>query len=374
MWYSGKNITSHIGYATSDDGEYWTKYDDSSTTSALFAESDPVLNPGQPGEWDDEQASAPYVLLLDTTYHMWYRGKEIPGGNSPASIGHATSTNGINWEKDTLNNPVLSPGLPGSWDAQWIGYQSVLFDGTIYHMWYEGWGGGVDQTQIGHATSSHPDSVWTKDTLNIPVLSFSLGRWDYPRVDFPNVIYDGQTYHMLYSGGDYYTWQIGYATSDDGINWEKDTLNNPVLSPGSAVSWDNIWVGFCSVILEDSTLMMWYSGGNAVGGGHIGYATAVSALEQIDSGHYPEGYVLNQNYPNPFNPSTTIEFSIPKSEFVTLKIYNLLGQELATLVSDNLIAGNYKYSWESGELASSIYLYKLQTKQFTKTQKMILLR
>ena len=69
-----------------------------------------------------------------------------------------------------------------------------------------------------------------------------------------------------------------------------------------------------------------------------------SALEEIDSKPFPNGFTLNQNYPNPFNPNTKIEFSIQKSAFVTLKIYNLLGQEVATLVTKRLTPGNYKYT------------------------------
>ncbi len=88
----------------------------------------------------------------------------------------------------------------------------------------------------------------------------------------------------------------------------------------------------------------------------------------------PLEFSLSQNYPNPFNPSTTIEFSIPKSEFVTLKIYNLLGQEVATLVSEKLATGNYKYEWDAGLLASGVYIYKIQAGSFHKVRKMVYLK
>jgi hypothetical protein len=85
-------------------------------------------------------------------------------------------------------------------------------------------------------------------------------------------------------------------------------------------------------------------------------------------------YTLLQNYPNPFNPITNIEFSIPKSKFVTLKVYNILGEEVATLVSEKLNAGKYKYDWNAGSLASGVYLYRLQTGEYIETKKMILMR
>jgi hypothetical protein len=87
-----------------------------------------------------------------------------------------------------------------------------------------------------------------------------------------------------------------------------------------------------------------------------------------------QGYSLYQNFPNPFNPSTTIEFSISKTEFVTLKIYNLLGQEVALLVSDKLNVGRYRYEWDAGSLANGIYLYRIQSGDFIEVKKMVLMK
>jgi hypothetical protein len=85
-------------------------------------------------------------------------------------------------------------------------------------------------------------------------------------------------------------------------------------------------------------------------------------------------YQLHQNYPNPFNPSTTIEFSLPQSGFVTLKIYNILGEKVATLVSDRLSPGSYSYVWDASELTSGVYLYRLQAADYIETRKMVLTR
>jgi len=74
----------------------------------------------------------------------------------------------------------------------------------------------------------------------------------------------------------------------------------------------------------------------------------------------PASFILEQNYPNPFNPSTTIEFALPQSGFVTLKIYNVLGEEAATLVNEELTAGWYKVEWQANGLASGMYIYRLQ--------------
>jgi len=85
-------------------------------------------------------------------------------------------------------------------------------------------------------------------------------------------------------------------------------------------------------------------------------------------------FSLLQNYPNPFNPTTNIEFSIPKPEFVTLRIYNILGEEVASLVSERLTAGKYTYDLDAGGLASGVYLYRIQAGEYVNAKKMILLR
>ncbi|MCU0644381.1 MAG: T9SS type A sorting domain-containing protein, partial [bacterium] len=85
-------------------------------------------------------------------------------------------------------------------------------------------------------------------------------------------------------------------------------------------------------------------------------------------------FELRQNYPNPFNPTTTIEFAIPKSAFVTLNIYNLLGEEIATLVAEQRTAGIHRVNWDAKGLASGVYLYRLEAGEFVRTKKLILMR
>ncbi|HSH65499.1 MAG TPA: T9SS type A sorting domain-containing protein [Bacteroidia bacterium] len=85
-------------------------------------------------------------------------------------------------------------------------------------------------------------------------------------------------------------------------------------------------------------------------------------------------YELKQNYPNPFNPETKISFSIPKEEFVTLKVYDITGQEISTLMNQKVVSGNYTVSFDGSYLASGIYFYRIQTKNYVQAKKMILLK
>jgi N-acetylneuraminic acid mutarotase len=89
----------------------------------------------------------------------------------------------------------------------------------------------------------------------------------------------------------------------------------------------------------------------------------------------PDIFVLHQNYPNPFNPSTTIEFTLPRSSHVSLKILNILGEAVASLHSGYLLAGSYQYEWSPpAGIASGVYLYRLQAGDFVETKKMVLMR
>jgi len=88
----------------------------------------------------------------------------------------------------------------------------------------------------------------------------------------------------------------------------------------------------------------------------------------------PTAFSLSQNYPNPFNPATTIRFSLPQRSFVTLKLYDVLGREVTTLVNEELTMGNHQRTWNAANVSSGVYFYRLQTKNFLETKKLLLLR
>ncbi len=87
-----------------------------------------------------------------------------------------------------------------------------------------------------------------------------------------------------------------------------------------------------------------------------------------------ENFLLEQNYPNPFNPSTRIRYSIPNSEFVTLKVFDVLGNEVARLVNEDKPAGSYEINFSASQLSSGLYFYTISAGNFVETKKMILLR
>jgi hypothetical protein len=158
-----------------------------------------------------------------------------------------------------------------------------------------------------------------------------------------------------------------------GMNVIAGTDSNGVfLSTNNGKSWTSI--GLTSI----------YINALAVNSTHLFAGTGDGVfrrtLSQIITGvedqinEIPSQFILEQNYPNPFNPSTIISFSIPASEFVTLKVYDILGREIATLVNEEKPAGSYEVNFDASALSSGIYFYTLKAGKFTETKKLILMK
>lgn len=263
MYYTGKVATGTaivpvaIGRATSPNGTGWTKDADN-----------PLVTGGSPGEWDAAGVEDPVALIVDGTYHLWYAGRSA-GGSS--QIGHATSPDGVNWTKDE-GNPVLEAGPEGTWDTRGVRPGSVIRVDGEYRMWYTG--ANVHGTaQIGYATSDD-GTTWAKYAGN-PVLQSGNLNWEASGVYRPAVVFDGTTYRMWYTGaGSDGAQGIGFATSSDGVAWDRDA-ENPVLGTGESGAWDAASVSQSAVIFEpqSSTYHLWYTG-QAEDVRQIGHATA----------------------------------------------------------------------------------------------------
>lgn len=100
----------------------------------------------------------------------------------------------------------------------------------------------------------------------------------------------------------------------------------------------------------------------------------ITSVEQLADELIPTDFQLEQNYPNPFNPSTTIQFALPVETEVSLKLYDILGREVASLIDEELPAGIHKLTFEANGLPSGVYFYRIQTDGFVKTRKLTLLK
>ena len=255
MWYVGHDGTNtRIGYATSNNGTSWTKY-----------ASNPVLNLGASGTWDDTNLQYLTVIKDESTYKMWYSGHD----GTKWRIGYATSSDGISWTKHA-SNPVIDLSTPGAWDDEGLLVNEVIKDGSVYKIWYSGSDG--TNWRIGYATSSDGMS-WTKHASN-PVLNIGAGgTWDDLHAYLSSVLKDiDGTYKMWYSGHDGSNVRFGYASSNDGISWTK-YASNPILDHGADGTWDDVHLYFPSVIKDNGGFYkMWHSGHNG-SNWRIGYTS-----------------------------------------------------------------------------------------------------
>ena len=105
---------------------------------------------------------------------------------------------------------------------------------------------------------------------------------------------------------------------------------------------------------------------------HEPFCPLITAVPSGNS--LPTNFVLNQNYPNPFNPTTTISYSVPKTSLVTIKVYDILGREVAVLVNEEKAGGNYEIKFNASNLSSGVYMYRFQAGTFIQSKKMLLLK
>ncbi|UCF64695.1 MAG: T9SS type A sorting domain-containing protein [bacterium] len=161
-----------------------------------------------------------------------------------------------------------------------------------------------------------------------------------------------------------------YIFKRNGINWIEQTM----LLASDGTEDDKMgW----SVFIEDGQIICGAFGQEAGGLNcgavyvYTGFATDIS--EPVNK-IFPEKFSLEQNYPNPFNPVTTIAFSLPITGEVSLKIFNILGEEVTTLISQRIPAGNHEINWNAADHPSGIYFYRLKCASFDEYKKMVLIK
>jgi hypothetical protein len=198
-----------------------------------------------------------------------------------------------------------------------------------------GEGGIIVRTNNGGAT-------WTSQTNPLS------GTLDY----FTSVSFtDANTGTVVGTGGTI------VRTTDGGASWTSQSINPTDTLLG--VSFTDANTG--TAVGNNGTILRTNTGG-------------VTAVKEYVSTTIPTGFSLMQNYPNPFNPNTAIRFSLAEASFASLKVYNIVGQEITTLVNKRMSPGIYEVSWNANGLPSGVYFYRLQVGSYTETKKLVLLK
>lgn len=212
-------------------------------------------------------------------------------------------------------------------------------------------------------------SVSVSDTFNVTVEAVN----DPPMfVDFPDSIFldFGQVATLILSDfvidvddpDSLLIWPEYICLGDPYLSCVSTNADTMTMSPGKGMSGPfkfEFWVADTSGASDSASVIIYVKGPVGIDGNLAGI---------------PEEYGLAQNYPNPFNPVTVIEYSLPVQSEVSLIVYDLRGQEVARLINSTMSAGNHRVSWDASDLASGVYLYRLQAGDFTQTRKMLLLK
>jgi photosystem II stability/assembly factor-like uncharacterized protein len=321
------------------------------------------------------------VCFINDTVGWIGGGWEYPGGK----IILKTSNRGLVW--DTL---LIEDWTHSIFDIEFVNENIGWAVGGVY----PGWGNIIMKTTNG-------GDNWVtqlEDFYAVPIASCSFVSEQFGWISFANVILDpigimyttdgGIHWNVQYRPANVYSWEsynsiifvdenTGWAagsryddftfstesiilhTSNGGIYWQEQNVTSTTeLNSIFFINENEGWV-----VGDSGTVLHTTTGGQIYNEVEIVY----DSMQAFD-------LELSQNYPNPFNPTTTIKYSIPTESFVRIKIYNLIGEEVATLVNEEKTIGNYEVEFNATSLPSGIYFYQLKAGKFVETKKMVLMK
>ncbi|MBL8008722.1 MAG: T9SS type A sorting domain-containing protein [Ignavibacteria bacterium] len=324
------------------------------------------------------------IKMFNSNYGIYYGD---PAGNGQPFQYRYTTNGGANWiQSPNAPSGPSEYGVLNGWDwldtgRVWLGVANIVANATnskVYRtatgfasgVWSSGLFGGSGTSQglysqaIGFTNTTNGilgtnasafrkttdgGTTWTATNSPPGISSYSVSNINSMK-DGSNVIRA-----MIYSLS---TSSYCFRTTNQGVDWTAEPL--PVQA---------------SIVKIEHMQFLNHALGYAGGGGGVFIKYTGPSEINLANNLTPAEYRLAQNYPNPFNPSTVINFSIPKAGNVSLKIYDMLGKEICTLVNEFKSAGNYNYEYNStSNMTSGIYFYTLTAGNYTETKKFTLIK
>lgn len=243
-------------------------------------------------------------------------------------------------------------------------FMSCMYNGNIWFLYTTGTTGAIDikgrkssdggtvyDPPVNIAANPNVDEYWFD-------VKFFNGGFDfsYYSDSLQSGVPTNNTDKVMYSFASITSVNFGAPTqiSSNPPSWSANGYK-PVLCEIPAADVGVVWVGYTS-------------------GGRKLFWDRYAAVTNVGNNETPTNYSLSQNYPNPFNPTTKINFNVAKSGFVSMKIYNILGKEVATLVNGNYNTGSYSVDFNASKLSSGVYFYSIEVNGFKDIKKMMLVK
>jgi hypothetical protein len=233
---------------------------------------------------------------------------------------------------------------------------SISVSGSFIHVAGESFRDG--NFEIYYKRSTDGGSNWGADTL----LTYNIHEQFCPSISS-----SGAAVHIVWQDNRDDNYEIYYKRSvDNGTKWEDEMrlTNNSASSYNPSIAVFGTAVNVIWSDTRDTNDEIYYKS-NPTGG--------IIGINNISS-EIPDNYNLSQNYPNPFNPNTIIKYSLLADSYTTLKVYNILGNEITTLINQNQNAGIYSVEFDGSNYVSGIYFYKLESGNFISVKKMIMVK
>jgi hypothetical protein len=258
-----------------------------------------------------------------------------------------------------------TPPFPiGNQPGEWMNARTQ----NLFDNYSPAKGGGMVEE---NTSTADPQTV-TKGIADASVVT-AMAQWNQNQWSDPAFPTPPDIVHTAYIYGDYDPTTIPGVKTENGNGITKFTDFTENFSQTAHMSTlDNLPIG--SLIWDDAQLAAYNSANDwkAVAAGYVAKGGTIEGIKDVN--HLPTTYSLSQNYPNPFNPTTNINFTLQKASNVTLAVYNVLGQKVASLVNSFMREGSYTYQFDASKLASGVYFYRIDAGNFTASKKMILMK
>jgi len=358
----------------------------------------------------------------DETYVFWMETE--PDQNQNGISGQKFSSNGT---RQWTDNAKTFKELSAPFTTSISSLNSEMGNSRAYLFYLEGSASGTNDKVEGFACDNNGDFVWTgnftilssptSDKLQlvstVDVFKNCKLAWGDDRLDGAGIYAqdinpDGQLGNSIVpvelvsfsanvsDNSVTLNWITATELNNSGFEIERSPSQNPSLKEGTLENFNWKIIGFVDGQGTSNEQHSYSFSDDNLSAGNYSYRLkqidfdgtfSYSNEVQVDL-NLPQAFSLEQNYPNPFNPSTTIKYTIPNVSLslssraesrdegsqAILKIYDILGNEIATLVNENKPAGNYEVEFNASALPTGVYFYKLQAGSFIETKKMVLLR